>query len=55
VVLTAVLSPVLLTRVTAGNYFVQVGELDACVDFGRRESPVAKQLLDLADVGVAFQ
>jgi hypothetical protein len=40
---------------TTGNYFVQVAEFHACVDFGRRESPVTQELLDLPDVGVAFQ
>lgn len=39
----------------AGDHFVQIGEFHARVDFRGREPAMAQQLLDLADVGAAFQ
>jgi len=38
-----------------GNYFVQIGEFHARVDFHRGKPAMAQQLLDLTDVGTAFQ
>lgn len=40
---------------TAGDYFVQVAEFNERVDFGRRESPMTEELLDLTNVSAAFQ
>jgi hypothetical protein len=39
----------------ASDHFVQIAELDARVDFRGGKSAMTQQLLDLADVGAAFQ
>src|SRR5687768_9820686 len=41
----------LFARMAAGDYFVQVSELDARVDFGGGKPAMAQQLLDLPNIG----
>jgi hypothetical protein len=39
----------------ASNNFMQIGEFDPRVDFGRGKPAMAQQFLDLPDIGAAFQ
>jgi hypothetical protein len=39
----------------AGDHFLQIADLDVGVDFGRCQTAMAEQLLNLPNVGLALQ